>query len=337
MRPVLNKASHSRPAGRQFWLLLALLAAAGCRPAATEPPQQPAEPAALAAAAAPGSLAFESETRERYGLRLEALAAAIYVPDVPGFATVLSAEPLAELDADLARAGAGRDQAENALARAEALYAAEQSASLASLETARREEAIATAEVERAANRLAFAWGAASPFRDGGRRHAWLARLAEGRAALARLELPLGSPAPAGTAFEVTPLGAAGSADPLHVALVWPAAGDPARPGPSWLALLTGENLPQPGERLQVAAHAGAPLHGVLVPAAALVLEDGAAWVYAVAGEKLARKPLSLIQPLHGGYFMAAGFTAGEQVVVHGAGLLLALETGSLHPPSGAG
>lgn len=324
-------------------LLAPILALAGCRPAEVEPTAAPTAAAASSASptagptasstATPG-LAADAATRERLGIRLEPLAAATFVSGAAGVATIVSAAPLAELDADLAQAGAVRDAAAAALARSEALFAADQSISAAELESARREAAVASAELERLRLRLRFAWGPGSPFGGGKRRRGWLERLAAGRAALARIELPAGSPAPA--ALAVTPLGGTGGG-PIEVAARWAAPADPSRPGPAWLALLTGPDLPQPGDRLSAAASPAAPLSGVRVPGEALVLENGGAFVYTLAGPTFSRKPLPLDRPLAGGFFAATGFAVGEPVVVHGAGLLLALETGAADRPTAAG
>lgn len=311
----------------RFGLLIPLLALCmGCE----EPPvETPPAPAKLA-----DGVTVDREARDRLGLRLERLAAATYTPATDGFASVLAADSLAELDAELKTAAAARALADAARARAEGLYAAPHAISLAEVENTRRDAAVAAAAVERLERHLALSWGTASPFRDAASRQAWLARLTAGEVVLARLELPLGSALPTtAKAFSLLPL--AGER-PFAVEKFWPAAADPSLPGPTWLALVSGASLPQPGERLRLRAQAGTPLRGFQIPDSALVLEDGAAWVYvAKAADHFERRPLALALAIPGGYFAADGFSAGEEVVVHGAGLLLALETGARNPDSG--
>lgn len=293
-----------------------------------EAPPQPAPPPA--ATGAPAGVAADAALRERLGLALEPLAAATFLPAVEGFGTVLPVEPAIELDAERRTAEAASAASGAALARAEALFAAEQATSLASLEAARHQAALDSIQRQRAESRLALAWGVGSPLAEEGVRRRWLERLASGRATLAQLRFPLGSTLPAGPlTFSVSALGG-GASWRAHPA--WPGPADPALPGPSYLALLTGERLPQPGEALRVWAEGGPAEVGVLVPATAVLLADGGSWAYVESGERLRRRALPLTRPQAGGYFVAQGFQAGERVVVEGAGLLLALETGSLDP-----
>ena len=74
---------------------------------------------------------------------------------------------------------------------------------------------------------------------------------------------------------------------------------------------------------------AGAPQPGVVVPAAAVVLSDGASWVY-VEKESghYGRVEVNTARQVEGGYFLPqdSGVKPGQPVVVSGAGLLLARE-----------
>lgn len=77
----------------------------------------------------------------------------------------------------------------------------------------------------------------------------------------------------------------------------------------------------------RVAAGTGAR-QGVAVPASAVVWHAGRSWVYvAAAGEGVfERVPVSLGDPVEGGWFASGGLEAGRQVVVSGAQLLLSEE-----------
>jgi len=61
------------------------------------------------------------------------------------------------------------------------------------------------------------------------------------------------------------------------------------------------------------------------VPLSAVVLAGGEPWCYVQTPDDVfVRRRVDLGRPLPQGYFQAQGFTAGERVVVAGAGLLLA-------------
>lgn len=302
-------------------LAAALLFAQAC--SAPEPAPAPAQTPPPAAE----GLVVDDALSRRLGLELAPLEAFSRAAGVEGTGRVLSAEPLAELDAELAAARAARAGSQAALERAEGLYAAEQAGSLANVEAARREAALDAAQLDRAERRLALAWGTAAPFKDEVERKSWLERLSRGQAVLVQLELPLGTALPpAAASFEVERVAGEGR---WRAQPVWPAPADAALPGPSYLALLTGSALPQPGERLRATVTSGTARAGVRIPTSALVLAEGGAWVYCEEEGHLERRALPLGEPVPGGYFVAAGFAPGEKVVVKGAGLLLALETGA--------
>lgn len=72
---------------------------------------------------------------------------------------------------------------------------------------------------------------------------------------------------------------------------------------------------------------AGQPQSGILVPGSAVVWTAGKAWVYIKRGEdEFERREVSTRHELGEGWFSAGGFSAGEQVVVRGAQLLLSEE-----------
>ena len=82
------------------------------------------------------------------------------------------------------------------------------------------------------------------------------------------------------------------------------------------------------GERLAARVASGASLDGTVVPASAIVLSGGEAWAYLESDGDFTRRRVDLSRSADEGYFQQQGFTAGEAVVVAGAGLLLARETG---------
>jgi hypothetical protein len=95
-------------------------------------------------------------------------------------------------------------------------------------------------------------------------------------------------------------------------------AGFPLRPGASVTAYLP---------------VAGRARRGVVVPRAAIVRAEGRAWAYLQVGEQgFARREVQLETPTETGWFMAAGFKAGDRVVVDGAQTLLSEEFKSQIP-----
>lgn len=273
--------------------------------------------------------------RRRLGLELAPLVALEWRASLEGQGQVLPLDTLVELDADLSQAEEKAALSASLLARSEALHSSSARAiSLAELDAFREQAAFDAADALRQERRLALAWGPQAPFLASAARTRWLARLAAGEAALLRLQLPLGAALPAGgLSFRVLPLS---EGEGWKARLFWPAPADPALPGPSYLALLQGRNLPRPGEKLRVRLAGGAPLKGVLIPAAAMVVSGGEAWAYVEKDGRWLRRPLPLERPVAGGFFATDGFAPGEKVVVQGAGLLLATEMGAAQPSSKA-
>jgi len=156
-----------------------------------------------------------------------------------------------------------------------------------------------------------------------------LLRVARFERLLARVETPLGErvPAAARTArivpagFEDQPIRA------TRVALV--AAADPATQGQSVLFRLdTSVQGLRPGIALTAYVELpGGPRRGVIVPRSALVRVGGRTFAYAQTGaDQFVRKPVPLDHPVQSGYFIAAGLSPGDRVVVEGAQTLLSEE-----------
>ena len=88
-----------------------------------------------------------------------------------------------------------------------------------------------------------------------------------------------------------------------------------------------GSSPPVPGTMLPVALPAGPEEAGYLILDSAVVWTDGKAWVYMRRdGNRFLRREITADTRGRGGWFVAGGFSPGEQVVVTGAQLLLSAE-----------
>ena len=77
---------------------------------------------------------------------------------------------------------------------------------------------------------------------------------------------------------------------------------------------------------MNVIAHlpVGAQAIGVMVPSSAVVWQNGSAWVFLKTEEThFAQKEISLAEPTGNGWFVIRGVKPGDEVVIHGAQLLL--------------
>ncbi len=102
---------------------------------------------------------------------------------------------------------------------------------------------------------------------------------------------------------------------------------DATLPGATYFYVVSGEGL-RAGMRLVGSLSlGGATREGVFVPESAVVWHGGSAWAYVKEdADTFVRRPVDTSHEMPGGWFTAAGFEAGEEVVVRGAQLLLSEE-----------
>lgn len=103
--------------------------------------------------------------------------------------------------------------------------------------------------------------------------------------------------------------------------------GDSTLPGATYFYVASSEGL-RAGMRVAARLHlAGKSQSGVIIPAAAVVWHGGKAWAYVREDDDtFVRKEVATDHEVAGGWFNAANFEPGDDVVVSGAQLLLSEE-----------
>jgi hypothetical protein len=98
-------------------------------------------------------------------------------------------------------------------------------------------------------------------------------------------------------------------------------------PGRSFFAMLKSGDIAE-GARVRAQAVAEGGAAGVLVPASAVVITQGSYWCYLKKKNNVfLRTPVDTNHPIPGGYFVAKGISAGDEIVTSAVGLLLARHT----------
>lgn len=260
------------------------------------------------------------------GITTAPATAAEHRKAIDGYGVVVPLDTIAQADSDFLTAQAAAVQSDAAAKRARYLFTHEGAASRESMEAAQSKAASDQAALALARRKAEAVFGHGAPW-EGGARDAIMRRLASGGTVLVRATFPMGSfegrkPA----ALTVTRLGT--NAASWNATTIWIAPSDPAFPGSGFYALVAGSDLAQ-NEHVNVTVPAGAAQAGVTVPAAAVVFGENEAWVYtARAKGNFVRVPVSIADPVTGGYFLpkSAGIAPGQALVVGGAGFLLARE-----------
>jgi hypothetical protein len=251
---------------------------------------------------------------------------------------VVPFDALAQTYADLATAEAAAQASEATADRSRALFAANVSVSRQTVETAERQALADRTQLLLAQRKAETAWGQGAPWRNAGDLSKLLMRLSGGDVALMRVTFPasvIGAGVPA--AFRVQRVEVQAEPTTWTAKTIWRAPADPTVPGVSFFALIDRARDLLPGERLLVFVPSERVQQGVIIPAKAMIVAEGTCWYYSVETQSLiiplaplknfVRVALDTKQPTREGYFVP-GENPGLEVVVEGAGLLLAKETG---------
>lgn len=310
-------------------LCLGVMILGGCHKSAPDAPaisDAKAAPDETEREAAAG-VSLESQEIERLGITTVEAKAATRTQDVPGYGVILAHEALAQSVSELLTAAATQRQSSAALARIERLVGTPGAMGADAQETAERQDAVDRASLNLARQKSSTTFGQHPPWRDDFN-SATLQALANGQIKLVRVTFPLGSLADKSpTMFRLARLSAGDAGRSWESTTVWDAPADANVPGRSFFALLKAADASE-GERLLAWALIGEAQAGVEVPAAAVIISGGQYWCYVEDKPgHFVRVELGTGAPVHDGYFVTSGIAAGDKVVTHAAGLLLARET----------
>ena len=273
-----------------------------------------------------GVVNLDLSTQRLIGLQTATLEPATQALAVKAYGRVLEPAPLLSLVSDTASARAPLEATSKEYQRLKALFSQGQNASAKALESAQaamRHDQIA---LQAAEAQLVAAWG--KSIADEPDLAALLESLAKLERVLVRLDLPAGDSLPEapvgawllvpGTSegLEARFLGRATTTDPQvqGAGFLFVATNAAARLAPG-LALTGFLELP------------GVPLHGVVVPNAAIVRAADRAWVYVQTGATtFQRHELALDRPVAEGWFVTKDLAPNDRLVVTGAQTLLSEE-----------
>ena len=283
--------------------------------------------------AAAGPVVLSSGQITRAGIVVETLRPAHFAPSIPALGVVLNPAPLirlhgsiAEADATVAGAKAKVLLEQQQMVQAKALYRRGQIISMsdyqkAAEDLAAHQAALTVARVKRTAL-LAEAgadWGAAMAgvLRSGGDP---LPQLGAGEAILVGLSLPPGI----GLADPPRRVEAKAAGIRFRLLLIGPAPGMlGGYPGQSFIYQAAAQAGTPVGATVSATLPVGPRQNGVVVPRSAVVWQSGRAMVYrAAAGRRFEPVAIATGSPTSAGYFVPAGLSPGDRVVVRGAALL---------------
>jgi len=287
-----------------------------------------AEPQASSEAEGRGQegVSLKPEEVETMGITTTAAKSIQSAPEVQGFAVVLTHETIATAVAEIRTAIAAERQSHAALERSRRLAGTPGAMPAEIQEAAERQSSADQAALELARQKLSSSFGLNPPWKNSDN-NAELRSLASGESKLVHVTFPLGllgdsDPA----AIRLTRIDSAQGGRSWPSKVIWHAPADATVPGRSYFAILKSNETGE-GDHLLAWTPVGAMETGVLVPASAAVISNGKFYCY--VEEKpgtFVRTEFDPARPTADGYFVKEGISAGDPIVTHAAGQLLARE-----------
>jgi hypothetical protein len=277
---------------------------------------------------------LDAAMQERIGLKVAALKAFDYTPDVVAYGTILNPAPLALLDSELRSADVAAQASTAQAERARKLFADDANVSRKSLETAEAQARADEIHLETTKQRLEFEWGPIIAQLSAPERRSVINRLKNHEFLLARADLPL-TDSPKEKVASAW-FSALGSPATFKAAATAPApALDPATQARGYfLEVTNAEPMSAPVPGAAITAHLvldAKTTAGVVIPRNAILRSNGAAWVYAqTSAESFTRRAVKLDTPVEDGWFMSGDFKADDKIVVRGGALILSEELQNL-------
>lgn len=276
-----------------------------------------------AAAETPPVASLPAAAQTRLAVQTATLTAVSHAPEIPGYARVIDAGPLAQLDADLSAALASASASQAEASRTRVLAAEDQIVAAKVAEAAAAAAHADQIKVRLLRTRLGLEWGPGLTALGDAGRAGLIQSLARGDAVLLRID----STTPATNSGAISLDLGGGVAE---ARILGPARTADARLQSSGrLALVTGPLAKTMGVGMAIPIRmpAGPGATGVIAPASAILRAEGQSWVYVRSGPEAFERRL-LVSPVatSDGLFVASGLQPGEVVVTRGASALYAAE-----------
>ncbi|MBW8880738.1 MAG: hypothetical protein JF615_04715 [Asticcacaulis sp.] len=271
-------------------------------------------------------LKLDAKTQARLQIRTAPLQPAHAADAVQGFAAVVDPTPLLTLLSDLAAAQSAYNASAAEAARTQAL-ARDATVATRTAEAADAQAHGDQAKVTLLQQRVALEWGPYFAGLNDAQLRQLSSDLAAGRAALVRIDTPLGQGL-RGARSAMLDAGALGII-PARVLGVARTA-DPRLQSPGLITLVTGADAAylSVGLTCKAQLYGGGATDGVLIPNDALLRRDGRVFAYVRTGAQVfTRREVTPSKITADGIIVTSGFAAGDTVVVQGAAALQAAET----------
>jgi len=269
------------------------------------------------------------DEQSRIGLETEVLTAVTQAKEFTAYGVVLDPAPLASLNAEVSSTRAAVEASRAEYERARLLHSEQQNVSRKDFEAARAKFQADEAQLNLLNLRVADEWGTKIAAMAAGERARLIDALTKRVAALVRISLPPGQ------AFAQEPTRARVAAlgfdnHPLVTRSIWFAPTvDSHLQGQSFMLIIQADGFSlRPGNAVSAQLESpGTAMSGVVIPEAAIVRTENRAWAYVqIAPTRFERRQLALTSLAARGWFVTAGFTGGDRVVVTGAQALLSEE-----------